>query len=230
MKSIVILSGGLDSTTLLYWLLDRGDEVKALSFNYGQRHKKELEYAKKVAELVGVEHRVADLTAITDLLGGSSQTDSSIQVPDGHYSADSMAVTVVPNRNSIMLNIAAGWAMKLNFNAVVYGAHKGDFAQYADCRPEHAEALAKSIELSDYKKIQLERPFIYKSKADIAAIAKLLNVPVHLTWSCYKGLDVHCGRCGTCVERLESLHLAGVDDKTSYQDPEYWKAVTAQAA
>lgn len=228
-KTVVILSGGLDSTVLLYHFLASGRELKALSFNYGQRHKKELEYARKTTTLLGIDHEVVDLSVLRNILKGSSQTDSSVPVPHGHYSANSMAATVVPNRNAIMMNIAAGWAMALKYDSVAFAAHKGDFSQYADCRPEFAEALDKCIRLADYHQVEVERPFILLSKAEIAKLGVNLSVPFENTYSCYEGGDVHCGRCGTDVERLEALDEAGAVDKTEYADREYYKKVLAEA-
>lgn len=226
-KTIVILSGGLDSTVLTYHLLAAGRELKLLSFDYGQRHSKELEYARKTASVLGLEHRVMRLSQLKELLGGSSQTDSSVPVPFGHYSADSMAATVVPNRNSIMMNIAAGWAMHLKYNSIAYAAHRGDFSQYADCRPEFADALDKCIALADYHKVEVERPFILLSKADIVSLGDKLNTPWEHCWSCYSGDVLHDGKCGTCVERLEAFDVAGVKDTTQYEDREYYKKVLA---
>lgn len=228
-KTIVILSGGMDSTVLVYHFLAAGREIKVLSFNYGQRHKKELEYARKTAQILGLEHQVIDLSVIRPLLKGSSQTDDSVAVPHGHYSSDSMSATVVPNRNSIMMNIAAAWAIGLKYDSIAFAAHKGDFAQYADCRPEFAAALDQCIRLADYHQVEVERPFILLSKAEIAKLGVNLSVPFENTYSCYQGGDIHCGRCGTDVERLEALEQAGAVDKTMYADKEYYKKVLAEA-
>lgn len=229
-KTVIILSGGLDSTVLTYHLRAAGNTLKLLSFNYGQRHKKELEYAKKTASELNLEHQIVDLTSLTKLLGGSSQTDSSVDVPFGHYAANNMATTVVANRNSIMLNIAAAWAMTSKFDSVSFAAHRGDFSQYADCRPEFAEALDKCIGLADYHKVVVDRPFILLSKAEIVSLGDKLSVPWDQTWSCYSGGEIHEGRCGTCVERLEAFDVAGVKDPTEYADREYYKKVLAEAA
>ncbi len=218
MKKIVILSGGLDSTVLLYKELSEGHEVKALSVNYGQKHKRELLYATRTCQRLEIEHKVADLTAITELLGGSSQTDASIVVPDGHYAEESMKVTVVPNRNSIMLNIAAGWAISTKSDAVCYGAHAGDHAQYPDCREVFIEALRETFKLIDWKPVKLEAPFSQLSKTDIVKMGSVLKVPFEDTWSCYKDGVIHCGVCGTCYERRLSFEEAGVIDPTVYLD------------
>tara|TARA_B110001469_G_C9583141_1_gene289223 strand:+ start:515 stop:1186 length:672 start_codon:yes stop_codon:yes gene_type:complete len=208
----------MDSTVLLYHLLDAGVEVKALSIDYGQRHKKELVLAKSVCEKLGVEHRIADLTALTPLLAGSSLTSDDIEVPDGHYAEENMKVTVVPNRNMILLAVATGWAVSTKSDTVSYAAHSGDHAIYPDCREEFAAGMNSVMQLADWHVVKLDRPFVAMTKADVAKRGAELGVPFEETWSCYKGLDLHCGRCGTCVERREAFHLAGVIDPTPYAD------------
>jgi 7-cyano-7-deazaguanine synthase len=216
MKTILIYSGGMDSTVLLYHLLNEGYTVKALSVDYGQRHKKEIECARLITQRLNVEHLVADLTGITSLLGGSSLTSADIDVPEGHYAEDNMKATVVPNRNMIMLSVATGWAISTKCDSVSYAAHSGDHAIYPDCREEFAQAVDQAIQLADWHKVVLNRPFVTLTKADIVALGSKLGVPFEDTWSCYKGGDLHCGRCGTCVERREAFHLAGVEDPTPY--------------
>ena len=212
-KTVLIYSGGLDSTVLMYKLLADEHEVYALGVNYGQRHLKELAAARGIAELCKVPYRVADLSALRPLLAGSSQTDDSVQVPEGHYAEESMKATVVPNRNMIMLAVAAGYAMSIGASAVAYAAHAGDHAIYPDCRPEFADAVAGAIALADWRSVALERPFVNYTKTQVAALGKVLGVPFELTWSCYKGGTIHCGKCGTCTERREAL--AGFD-QTEY--------------
>jgi 7-cyano-7-deazaguanine synthase len=218
MKTVLIFSGGMDSTVALYWLtlvLER--DVLTLSVDYGQRHRKELEYAARMSSALGVKHVVADLSAIQSLLGKNSQTDRSVDVPEGHYAEESMKLTVVPNRNMIMLATAAGYAMAEGADSVAYAAHAGDHAIYPDCRPEFADALSGAIALADWKAMKLERPFITFSKRQIALLGKQLGVDFNKTWSCYKGGEIHCGKCGTCVERKEALY--GFDN-TAYSDCE----------
>lgn len=216
MKSILIYSGGLDSTVLLYHLRAARHDVRALSIDYGQRHRKELVQAKAICDAIGVEHRIADLTPLTPLLAGSSLTSPEIAVPDGHYAEDNMKATVVPNRNMILLAVATGWAVSIKADAVAYAAHAGDHAIYPDCRKEFTEAMEKAIALCDWHHVSLERPFVTWSKADIARRGAELEIPFADTWSCYKGGELHCGTCGTCIERREAFHLAGVDDPTPY--------------
>lgn len=218
MKTVLVYSGGMDSTVLLYHLLKEGATVAALSVDYGQRHKKELDLAREITQTLGVEHRVADLTTITGLLGGSSLTDPELRVPHGHYEEENMKSTVVPNRNMILLSVATGWAVSLKADCVSYAAHAGDHAIYPDCREEFADALDKTMRLADWQEIYLNRPFVSWTKADIVRRGAQLDVPFEKTWSCYEGGDQHCGRCGTCIERREAFHLAGVADPTEYSE------------
>jgi 7-cyano-7-deazaguanine synthase len=217
MKTLAVFSGGLDSTVLLRSLMAAGDEVLALSVDYGQRHRRELEHARTIAGCLGIEWRMADLSAITPLLAGSSQTSPSIPVPHGHYAEESMKQTVVPNRNMIMIAVAAGWAISRSCDRIAYGAHTGDHTIYPDCRPEFAEALARALALADWHSLELYCPFIRMTKAEIVALGSRLNVDFAATWSCYEGGAIHCGRCGTCVERQEAFRLAGVADPTEYK-------------
>lgn len=214
-KTILIYSGGLDSTTLLYRLLADGHEVKCLSINYGQKHKKEIDSAKYFCAELDVDHEIIDLSSITKLISSNSLT-SDQEVPEGHYEEESMKATVVPNRNMIMLSIAIAWAINEKFDCVAYAAHNGDHAIYPDCREEFVDKVSQAAELADWHPIKIIRPFIRLSKADIARQSKELNIDASKTWSCYKGKEFHCGKCGTCVERIEAFDLAGVKDGTIY--------------
>jgi len=217
-KTVLIYSGGIDSTVLLYDLLNSGHDVQALSVNYGQRHGKELDCAKSLCKQLNVEHHVADLTALNPLLSGSSLTSPHVQVPEGHYEDESMKATVVPNRNMILLSIATGWAMSTGASSVSYAAHSGDRAIYPDCREEFADAMNSVMEIAGWDKVSLNRPFSSLTKADIVKLGDELGVPFEQTWTCYKGGQVHCGVCGTCVERREAFQLAGVTDSTIYDN------------
>ncbi len=208
MKAVVLLSGGMDSTTLLHLAKRECEEVKALSFDYGQRHRKELESAVWQAQDVGVEHRIVDLTSLVPLLAGSALTDGAVDVPEGHYADETMKATVVPNRNMLMASIAAAWAVSSGFNAIAMAVHAGDHAIYPDCRPEFVEALAAVLEVANYESIDVWTPFLYASKGDIAHTGIELGVDFDRTWTCYKGLDEPCGKCGSCVERAEALGFA----------------------
>lgn len=208
MKVVAILSGGMDSTTLVYDLVKRGHEVKCLSFNYGQRHKKELKYAAKTCEKFQIEHFIVDLTSITSLISNSSLT-GGIEVPEGHYEDETMKKTVVPNRNMIMLSIAIGYAENLGYECVAIANHAGDHAIYPDCRTEFIKQLSKAAELGTYNEIYILAPYSDITKTDIAKIGLNLGIDYDKeTWSCYKGLEEHCHKCGTCVERDEAINEA----------------------
>lgn len=252
MKVVSILSGGLDSTTALYKAVNDGADItSAVSFNYGQRHKKELDYAATTAEVYGIRHHIIDLWAsgLTNAL--SSSTSSLIDggktaIPEGHYAEESMKATVVPNRNMMMISIAGAIAVAEGADAVMVGVHAGDHAVYPDCRPEFVSAAGMALYLGNegfgnLKVAPVYAPFVHNSKDDIAVAAIRLGVPLHRTWSCYKGGDIHCGRCGTCVERLEAIHNAQERiaseqadgmvksyDHTEYEDSKYWQEVLSK--
>lgn len=221
-KALVIISGGLDSSTLLAVITDLlgYDEVEAVSFLYGQRHSKELAFAAKQCRDRGINHTIIDIGTI-GLSLNSSLTQMDQEVPEGHYEAESMKATVVPNRNAIMLAIAWGIAQSKGCSVVAIGAHNGDHAIYPDCRPEFMDAAQTAFNLGTDEQIVLLAPFIESSKADIARDAYQLNVDVANTWSCYKGGEFHCGKCGTCVERKEAFLLAQVPDPTIYEDSSF---------
>lgn len=214
--TLLIYSGGLDSTVLLYKLAAEGRLAAALSVNYGQRHAKETEFAEFNCRKLGIDWGVADISNLAPLFGKNSLTDDSTEVPDGHYEDATMKITVVPNRNMTLLSIAAARAIALGCDAVAYAAHGGDHAIYPDCRNEFADAMDAALRLCHYTPIRLERPFVNKSKADIVKIGTELGVDFSKTWSCYKGGKIHCGTCGTCVERKEAFALAGIEDPTEY--------------
>lgn len=214
---VCLASGGMDSSVLLYHLKSRGFKVHALSIDYGQRHRRELESAALVAGNLGVAHRVLDLSSLRELFSNSSLTNTSLSVPHGHYAEQSMKSTVVPNRNMIMLAVAAGWAMSLKASHVAFAAHSGDHTIYPDCRPEFGDAMERVIGLADWHPVGLMRPFIGMTKGQICAEGAKLGVKFADTWSCYQGGEFHCGRCGTCVERKEAFEFAAVSDPTIYQ-------------
>jgi 7-cyano-7-deazaguanine synthase len=218
-RSIVLLSGGLDSSTLLH-LVHRevGQDILALSFDYGQRHSKELIAARDVARNLGVEHEVIDITSVGRLLKGSALTDRSVDVPEGHYTDESMRMTVVPNRNAIMLTQAFGVAIALKADNVCTAIHFGDSAIYPDCRLSFKNAfqLMQDFATEGFGQPRLVTPFVDLPKSEIVRIGNELGVPFELTYSCYKGKAKSCGTCGTCYERREAFQLARVPDPTEY--------------
>lgn len=244
-KALVVSSGGLDSTTAIYDMLDQGMKVDTISFNYGQRHKKELEYAARTADRLGLEHHLVDLSGLTGILGRSgSSLVSDVAVPEGHYAEENMKKTVVPNRNMMMLAVAGSVAVATGCNFIVTGVHAGDHAVYPDCRPRFVDLLSDALVqgnegFGDMRGILA--PYVMISKAAIARRAILLGVPLNETWSCYKGKEDHCGRCGTCVERLEAISEAinileqegnpiieGWYDPTTYTDEDFWIDATEE--
>lgn len=231
MQTIVICSGGLDSVSLAHILAARGELARLISFDYGQRHRKELDFAAACGLRLGVPHQVIDMRGIGAALSGSALTDD-IDVPDGHYAEDMMKITVVPNRNAIMLTIAYGIAAGAGANAVATAVHGGDHFIYPDCRPGFTQAFDRMqrAALQGYAEIALLTPFVHRSKADIVTEGARAGTPFEQTWSCYKGGAQHCGRCGTCVERREAFHLAGIADPTRYDDPDFWISAVAGKA
>ena len=218
-KVVVIASGGMDSATLCYSLKEQGCDLALVTFDYGQRHRaKEIAAAHSIHHLVQARsHAVIDLTSVGRLMTGNALT-GDVAVPDGHYEAESMRVTVVPNRNAIMLSIAFGLAADWGATAVATAVHGGDHHIYPDCRPVFISQFAamEATALDGVAHVGLLTPFLYWSKADIARHGADLGVPFEWTWSCYKGGEVHCGSCGTCVERRQAFALAGVTDPTIY--------------
>jgi len=213
---VVIYSGGMDSYTLLHLARERGYRVHALSFNYGQRHVRELECARSVCEAQGIPHKVIDIRAMSEVMAGSSLT-SDVEVPEGHYEEDSMKATVVPNRNMILLSLATGYAVTVDAGAVWYGAHGGDHAIYPDCRPEFVEKMDAVCRVANYEPVGIEAPFMTMDKGQILAEGLRLGLDYSQTWTCYNGREQACGRCGSCVERLEAFAANGVTDPLEYE-------------
>jgi 7-cyano-7-deazaguanine synthase len=216
LKTVVLLSGGLDSTTALYDAAQNHQVLAALSFDYGAKHhRRELPQAAWHSSQLEIPHTIIPLPFVGShftsalLLGGT-------EIPKGHYEEASMKQTVVPFRNGILLAIAAGFAESKGAEALVIAAHAGDHAIYPDCREEFMQAMESSIRLGTYAQVALLRPFINKDKAGIVRHATALSVPLEKTWSCYVGGEKHCGECGTCVERREAFALASITDPTEY--------------
>lgn len=218
-KVIVLCSGGMDSVAALHEARARGHEIVAvLSFHYGSKHNdREIPFAAHHAQALGLRHEIVRLDFV-DRLFASSLLASGGAIPDGHYEEATMKQTVVPFRNGMMLAIAAGVGESAGADAIVIAAHSGDHAIYPDCREPFMQAMGEAIRLGTYAGVRLLRPFIDLSKGQIAARGAALGVDFAQTWSCYKGGEIHCGRCGTCVERREAFLVAGVPDPTVYAD------------
>lgn len=217
-KALVVFSGGLDSTTLLYYALEHFDEVETLSFTYGSKHNDiEHYYALKTCEKLNIKNTLISLDFISQYFK-SDLLKSGGDIPEGMYNEENMKSTVVPFRNGIMLAIAAGFAESNDIDVLLLGNHSGDHAIYPDCRPEFIANIAGAIREGTEKRIQVISPFCDMTKTDIVKLGAELGVDYSLTYSCYKGGKKHCGKCGTCTERKESFEQAGVKDPTEYEE------------
>ncbi|WP_278775236.1 7-cyano-7-deazaguanine synthase QueC [Leyella stercorea] len=214
-NSAIIVSGGMDSITLLY---DNKDEIAlGISFDYGSNHNaREIPFAKMHCERLGIKHITINLDFMHQYFK-SSLLDGAEAIPEGHYTDDNMKSTVVPFRNGIMLAIAIGIAESNNLDQVFIANHGGDHTIYPDCRPEFINAIDAAATAGTYNNVKVIAPYTKITKSDIARIGKRLGIDYAETWSCYKGGEVHCGKCGTCVERKEALAEAGIEDKTIYE-------------
>ncbi|MFJ6701067.1 7-cyano-7-deazaguanine synthase QueC [Streptomyces sp. NPDC091272] len=217
---VVVLSGGLDSSTLLAHYAALGSDLVAVTVDYGQRHRREIDAARAVSAHFDARHVVADLSGLGTLLKGSALTDSQVSVPDGHYAEESMRATVVPNRNAVLANVAVSVAVAERASVVALGMHAGDHFVYPDCRPAFVTALDALVAVANegFPTPRIEAPFIHWAKSDIATHGTRLGAPLELSWSCYKGGELHCGTCGTCYERREAFRDAGLHDPTEYID------------
>lgn len=213
--SVIILSGGMDSVTLLY------DKVKdialAVTFDYGSNHnKREIEFAKYHCEQLNIEHIIIPLEFIHKYFK-SSLLEGASAIPEGHYADDNMKSTVVPFRNGIMLSIACGIAESRGLKRVMIANHAGDHSIYPDCRATFIDSMSEAMSYGTYEHVKVYAPYTSITKTQIAMIGKTLGLDYSMTWSCYKGGEIHCGKCGTCVERKEALHDAGIEDNTIYE-------------
>ncbi|MFO1482204.1 MAG: 7-cyano-7-deazaguanine synthase QueC [Verrucomicrobiaceae bacterium] len=216
MKTLVLLSGGMDSVTALYWARAEHEVVGAVSFDYGSKHNhREIPLAAWHCGETSVHHDVIELDFVNRLFA-SDLLKSGGEVPEGHYAHENMKKTVVPFRNGIMLAIACGIAESRGAEGLVIAAHAGDHTIYPDCREPFMHGMAAAMREGTYAHIELLRPFIHLDKAGIAKLGAALGVDYGKTWSCYKGGELHCGKCGTCVERIEAFQLAGIEDPTVY--------------
>ena len=213
-NGLIVLSGGMDSITMLY---DFQDKIKmAISFDYGSNHNtREIPFAKLLCRRLRIKHYTIHLGFMHKHFK-SSLLEGADAVPDGKYNEENMKSTVVPFRNGIMLSIAAGVAESYGLNAVYIANHAGDHAIYPDCTQDFVDAISKATEAGTYNHLKIIAPYTNITKADIAKKGKTLGIDYSETWSCYKGGNVHCGTCGTCTERKQALRMAGIEDKTIY--------------
>ncbi|HJO96022.1 MAG TPA: 7-cyano-7-deazaguanine synthase QueC [Victivallales bacterium] len=217
-KVIVLLSGGMDSVTALYDSYNKYEVLCGLSFDYGSKHNyKELPFARLHCDKLNIEHKIIDLKFMNEHFS-STLLQSGGDIPEGHYEAENMKATVVPFRNGIMLAIAAGLGESTGAAGLVIAAHSGDHAIYPDCREDFLSSMSDAIKHGTYDNIKILRPFVHMSKTDIAIRGNELGIDFSKTWSCYKGGDIHCGKCGTCVERIEAFEEAGLVDLTNYMN------------
>jgi len=216
MRAVVLLSGGMDSVVALHESRTEHDVIAALSFHYGSKHNdREIPFARWQASALGIPHVVIPLAFIAEHFSSDLLTGGG-EIPKGHYEEETMKKTVVPFRNGILLAIAAGFAESKGAHGLVIAAHAGDHAIYPDCREEFMRAMGDALRSGTYAEIELLRPFIRMTKAEIATRGLVLGVDFSRTWSCYAGGEIHCGECGTCVERREAFLLSGVPDPTVY--------------
>lgn len=213
--SVIIVSGGMDSITLLY---DRQDSIAlGISFDYGSNHNaNEIPLAQKHCRKLGIRHIIIDLGFIHQHFK-SSLLEGANAIPDGNYNEENMKSTVVPFRNGIMLSIAAGIAESHNLTKILIANHGGDHTIYPDCRPGFIRAMDDAVSAGTFVDVHVEAPYTHLTKTEIALRGKKLGIDYSETWSCYKGGDIHCGTCGTCVERKEALREAGINDTTEYR-------------
>lgn len=214
--SVIIVSGGMDSITMLY----NYKKVigLAITFDYGSNHaEKEIAFAKLHCERLGIPHLIIPLSFIHEYFK-SSLLEGGDKIPEGHYQDENMKSTVVPFRNGIMLAIACGLAESNGFTKVMIANHSGDHAIYPDCRATFINSMSEAMSYGTYNRVKIYAPYTGMSKTDIARLGKYMGIDYSETWSCYKGGEHHCGKCGTCVERKEALSEAGIEDKTIYED------------
>ncbi len=214
-KAVILLSGGMDSTTLVYDVKKRGYGVYPISFNYGQKHHRELDKAGETCKELGLVHKILDVGVLGEV-APSSLTRDDIEVPKGHYEEESMKATVVPNRNMVFLALAASYAIGIEARSVWYGAHGGDHAIYPDCRSEFVKAMEAAMGLCDWTEIKLVVPYLNLDKGDILRKGIGLGVDYSLTTTCYEGKELACGKCGACQERLEAFRKVGELDVIEY--------------
>ncbi|CAH1044818.1 7-cyano-7-deazaguanine synthase QueC [Halomonas sp. TD01] len=216
-STVVIYSGGMDSYTVLHRAIKEGLDVHALSFDYGQRHTKELDIAKAVCKQHNIPHQIVDIRAIHGLIDNSALTNPDLSMPEGNYAADNLHTTVVPNRNMILLSLAIAKAVNIGAARVDYGAHGGDHILYPDCRPEFVHAMNHVAGIANFEPVTLHVPYLTSSKADILRDGLAMGLDYRDTWTCYEGRALACGKCGSCHERLAAFAANDVVDPLTYE-------------
>jgi 7-cyano-7-deazaguanine synthase len=214
--TVVIYSGGMDSFTVLHRALREGRNVHALSFDYGQRHVRELDTAQRVCHALDVPHQVVDIRAIHGLIDSSALTDAAQAMPHGDYASDNLASTAVPNRNMILLSLAIAKAVNIGADRVDYGAHGGDHVLYPDCRPAFVDAMRHAAGLANLEPVEIHVPYLHATKADILRDGLAMGLDYADTWTCYEGGEQACGQCASCRERLEAFADNGMTDPLDY--------------
>ena len=217
-KSIVLIcSGGIDSTTALYVAKNKRYQVHSMSFDYGQLHRKEIDCAKWHCNYLKVPHQIMQLSGAKDLWENHSALTSSGKVPHGHYNQEDMKLTVVPNRNMLMISYAIAKAITVKADEVWFGAHSGDHTIYPDCRPAFIQAMDNAAKLADWHQVSVVAPFAAVDKTQIVKIGVSLQIDYSQTWTCYQGEELACAKCGACTERLEAFRDNGIVDKLRYK-------------
>lgn len=215
--TVVIYSGGMDSYTVLHRALNEGLTVHALSFDYGQRHARELTTARNVCQQLEVPHQVVDIRAIHGLIDNSALTNDTVAMPEGDYAADNLRATVVPNRNMILLSLAIAKAVNIGAQRVDYGAHGGDHILYPDCRPEFVQAMNLVSGIANFEPVTIHAPYLQSTKAEILRDGLAMGLDYRDTWTCYEGRELACGNCGSCRERLAAFSANHATDPLAYE-------------
>lgn len=215
-QAVILLSGGLDSGVLLAWSQGRYEKIHGLYFDYGSRHTgREYEKARELASQYGASLQKIELPFIHDLFS-SSLLKSGEEIPEGPYASGNISSTVVPFRNGIMISIAIGYAENLGISKVLIASHSGDHPIYPDCRQSFTAAMSKAAQEGTFNKVAVLAPFAEYVKKDIADLGRKMGFDFRRTYSCYKGFDIHCGKCATCIERKAALSYDQGLDPTEY--------------
>lgn len=215
-STVVIYSGGMDSYTVLHRAIREGLDVHALSFDYGQRHARELDIAAHVCKQLNIPHQIVDIRAIHSLIDNSVLTNPDQAMPTGDYADDNLRATIVPNRNMILLSLAIAKAVNIGAGRVDYGAHGGDHVLYPDCRPEFVDAMNHVAGIANFEPVSLHAPYLRTTKADILREGLAMGLDYQYTWTCYEGRELACGECGSCLERLDAFAANSAVDPLPY--------------